>query len=220
MFLTLGALAVTLLSGVPAVYPVPEAGPPQATERVETPVDDPAIPGDVVESVVRLRYPLPVGSSRHPEACDWIAYLRWRHEDGPRDSAAADAVLTDMPGLSGGAGEQAQIGAQTVHLAAQRGRKVEFWALDRRSNCLEDRTGLDAANKAGDATLIAGNGPVQYAGPIGRVPKDAVRLPGYRHGDVIGAALKQNGGKLNRASTALTDFTLKRPTSPETLVPR
>ena len=39
------------------------------------------------ESAVRLHAPMPESSPEHPEACDWISYLRFRHVDGPRRSS-------------------------------------------------------------------------------------------------------------------------------------
>jgi hypothetical protein len=38
----------------------------------------------------------------------------------------------------------------TVRAAARQGRSVEVWATDRRANCLEDLTGLDAMEASGD----------------------------------------------------------------------
>ena len=43
----------------------------------------------------------------------------------------------------------------TVRAGRRRGRYVEFWALDRRSNCLEDHTGVDAAARAKDPSIAS-----------------------------------------------------------------
>lgn len=126
---------------------------PMPTDRVETPVADPLLSPQVEETYVKLRHPLAKSVGEHPEACDWIGYLRLRHKDGPADSAKADAVLTMQPGTASGAGGLTIQGNQIVVKAAERGKHVEYWALDRRSNCAEDHTGLEAAKKAHDPKI-------------------------------------------------------------------
>ncbi|UQA92032.1 hypothetical protein [Streptomyces halobius] len=140
-------VAAAVLPG-PALAALPSsasAAPKAKTERVETVVKDPTIPDTVEETYVKLR--VPMGGAPHPEACDWIGYLRFRAKSGPRDSKAADAVMTSMPGFTGGAAMLTQNGAQTVDKALAKGKHVEYWAMDRRANCLEDHRGLDAANR-------------------------------------------------------------------------
>ncbi len=105
--------------------------------------------GTIVETYVRLHEPLPPEALAHPEACD-LSYLRFRHRDGPADASQADAVLTAMPGNLAGAGHFDILARNVIHLAAEQGKYVEFWALERRSNCLEDRRGIIAATQAQD----------------------------------------------------------------------
>jgi hypothetical protein len=62
-------------------------------------------------------------------------------------------VIVIIPGFLGGAGSFDQVARNTVRGAAQRGRHVEYWSLDRRANCLEDDTGIHAAAKAKDASV-------------------------------------------------------------------
>lgn len=107
----------------------------------------------VRESYVTIRDPLPESVGPHPEACDSISYLRFRHADGPKRSKDADAVITTMPGFLGGAGSFDQLSRHVVRRAAKRGRYVEVWAIDRRANCLEDHHGVEAAAAAEDAAL-------------------------------------------------------------------
>jgi hypothetical protein len=76
-----------------------------------------------------------------PAAWDWLSYLRYRAADGPEASADADRILVAQPGIPEGAGAFDSVARDTVARAAEQGRFIEFWALDRRSNCLEDRTG-------------------------------------------------------------------------------
>ena len=88
--------------------------------------------------------PLPEGTGAHPEECDWIGYVRFRSANGPARSVDADAIMVIIPGFLGGAGTFDQVARNTVRAAAERGRPVEFWALDRRANCLEDHHGVHA----------------------------------------------------------------------------
>ncbi|MHC3468049.1 hypothetical protein ACYF6T_04975 [Streptomyces sp. 7R007] len=103
--------------------------------------------GGVTESVVRVRVPLPASFGARPAACDWLSYLRYRASDGPRTSADADRVLLAQPGILEGAGAFDSVARNTVARAAEQGLHVEFWALDRRSNCLEDRTGIASGDQ-------------------------------------------------------------------------
>ena len=110
----------------------------------------------VKESFVRVYSPLPPSFGDHPARCDWISYLRFRSADGPRNPSKADAVFVIIPGFLGGASNFDQVARNTIRDAAARGRHVEFWALDRRSNCLEDNRGVAAAAKAHDPELAYG----------------------------------------------------------------
>jgi hypothetical protein len=120
------------------------------TGRVETPVSSNSPITSVVESVVAVRVALPSSVGRHPQACDWLSYLRFRDAGGPTRSAQADKILIAQPGILEGAGAFDSVARDTVVQAARSGRHIEFWALDRRSNCLEDRTGLRAGLAARD----------------------------------------------------------------------
>lgn len=151
--MALTALAAFALPPAAAGAAVP---PPGVTDRVETPwasqaaADVPRWAG-VRQSLVRLRVPLPATYPAHPDACDWIEYLRYRSDDGPADSRDADAVYVGMPGIFEGASAFDIVGRNVVSEARRRGRHVEVWGIDRRSNCLEDRTGIEAAKAARDA---------------------------------------------------------------------
>lgn len=130
------------------------AAAPASAARTETPLGTPPGPfPDVARSLVTLDAPLPAGVPAHPAACDELRYYRFRRAGGPADPQQADAVFVNMPGILGGAGSLEMHGLGVVQQAAERGRSVEVWALDRRSNCLEDRHGLDAALRANDPGL-------------------------------------------------------------------
>lgn len=98
----------------------------------------------VIESYVSLYSPLPASVGPHPEACDWISYMRYRDVRGPANSSDADIVYTAQPGLRGASMTYDILARQVVQKAAAAGKHVEFWSMSRRGTCLVDRTGLDA----------------------------------------------------------------------------
>ncbi|MEW2356387.1 hypothetical protein [Spirillospora sp. NPDC029432] len=140
-----------ILAGAVVLTVAGLAVPGHAATRVEAPVATTSPVREVVESVVRLRLPLP--GTGHPPECDWVSYLRFRHRNGPAESARADRILIAQPGVLEGAAAFDGVARNTIVEAAGKGRYVEFWALDRRSNCLEDNTGVRAGLAARDAHL-------------------------------------------------------------------
>lgn len=140
-------VAIAVAASLPGAAAAAE---PQVGDLVVTPVASTAPDADVVaETYVRQYEPLP-DSLQAPSECDWLGYLRFRHAEGPERAADADAVLVAMPGNLGGAQEFDVLARNVIAQAAARNRYVEVWALDRRSNCLEDRTGIVAATEARD----------------------------------------------------------------------
>ncbi len=139
------ALAVLLIAGaLTAASP----GAAQArAERTETPVTSASSAAGVTESLVRVKVPLPASAGARPAACDWLSYLRYRSSDGPAAFAEADRILVAQPGILEGAGAFDSVARNTVARAAEQGSHIEFWALDRRSNCLEDRTGIASGDQ-------------------------------------------------------------------------
>lgn len=115
--------------------------------RTETPVKSTSPVTGVTESTVRVKAPLPESAGPRPAACDWLSYLRYRSADGPAASADADRILIAQPGILEGAGAFDSVARNTVTRAAEQGLHIEFWALDRRSNCLEDRTGIASGDQ-------------------------------------------------------------------------
>jgi hypothetical protein len=85
-----------------------------------------------------------------------VSYLRYRDRNGPDASAQADRILVAQPGILEGAGAFDSVARNTVVAAAELGSHVEFWALDRRSNCLEDHAGIQAAVADGDYRTAVG----------------------------------------------------------------
>ncbi|MDO9356144.1 MAG: hypothetical protein Q7T55_20770 [Solirubrobacteraceae bacterium] len=122
-----------------------------AVPRTETPIVSSSPQTDVASSYVSIKVPLPSSAAAHPEKCDWLSYLRFRSTTGPAESMKADAVTVLMPGIMEGASAFDPLARNAVRAAKRRGRNIEVWALDRRSNCLEDLTGLNEYERTGDA---------------------------------------------------------------------
>ncbi|MFE7931841.1 hypothetical protein ACFU6S_24600 [Streptomyces sp. NPDC057456] len=138
------ALAVLLTTGA-LTAAAPDAQGDGA--RTETPVPSTHPADGVTETVVRVKVPLPRSFGDRPAACDQLSYLRYRSAEGPAASADADRILLAQPGILEGAGAFDSVARGTVAKAAAQGRHIEFWALDRRSNCLEDRTGIASGDQ-------------------------------------------------------------------------
>lgn len=110
--------------------------------RSETVFKSAALDNDKVQvSLVKIYSPLSIPNY---ESCDWINYLRFKHVDGPATAPQADAVVVGMPGLSSGAGLYDQLARNTIKQFAAEGKFAEFWAVDRRANCVEDLSGIKA----------------------------------------------------------------------------
>lgn len=146
--LVLATVTAVLASGVVAMTAT--AAEPVPGPRTETPIT-PVNPDPAVEkSLVEINSPLPAETGAHPANCDYARYVRYRHANGPARSADADSIMTVLPGLAGGADEYEPNARNTIKSSAAQGRYVEYWVMTYRSECLNDRTGLDAAIAARD----------------------------------------------------------------------
>lgn len=143
------AMALSAVAFGAAPAPAGAATPPAPGTRTETQTASIAAGAGVTMSYVRLYEPLPAALGA-PEGCDWIGYLRFRDSGGPSDASGADAIVVNMPGFLGGASLSDSLAGNVIRRAAARGKHFELWALDRRANCLEDSTGLGAAQHAHD----------------------------------------------------------------------
>lgn len=144
------ATLATLATVAPtAASPAPPPESP-SLDRTETPYGTTFDQQNVAASVVTLHIPLPEGSKPHPEQCDRVSYLRFRNASGPTDPNKADRILVSQPGVLEGAGAYESVARNTVTEAASQGKNIEVWAMDRRSNCLEDHTGFEAGRASGD----------------------------------------------------------------------
>ncbi len=138
---------------LPACYqpggPVPEA--PVAPASLEP------IPQAVIVEEGFLYSPYPRDNGQIPAGfvgawdCDYIRFTRYRPETAGTPKPV-EAIVVLIPGYMGGANSFDYIGRQLVSLAeADEGvGSLEIWAVERRTNCLEDLTGMNAAEAAGD----------------------------------------------------------------------
>ena len=84
-----------------------------------------------------------------PEQCRDVNFLRFKTRGSGPDAAQADAAVLLVPGILEGANGFEYIGRQLVYMAKTfRSQDIEIWAMDRRANCLEDLTGMQAAEQA------------------------------------------------------------------------
>lgn len=88
-----------------------------------------------------------------PAECHDVDLLRFKTRTSGDNAADADAALLLVPGVLEGANAFDYIGRQLVYMAKTfRNRDIEVWAMDRRANCFEDLTGMQAAEQAATAT--------------------------------------------------------------------
>jgi len=138
---------------LPACY---EPGGPIPEPPIEPPVREP-IPQSVIvqEEFLDLPYPRENGEIPASFICDWncdqIRLIRYRPDSG-RCPEEVNAILVLIPGFMGGANSFDYLGRQLVSLAEVDPAvgSLEVWAVDRRTNCLEDLTGMNAAEEARD----------------------------------------------------------------------
>lgn len=85
--------------------------------------------------------PNPATSDATPPELNRTQVVRFSASDEPE----VRAVVVAMPGIFGGAGTFEMLARHLVRRSIDAGEPIEVWALDRRSNLLEDLRGLDAA---------------------------------------------------------------------------
>lgn len=103
-----------------------------------------------------------------PDRFDRQGTLRWAVDE------PVDTVIVAVPGLSGGAAQFAPLARRLV--ASVPG--LQFWAIDRRSNALEDREIVEAAMRDGDAGAVIERylGTAEAAATFRRPDPDAFRF--------------------------------------------
>jgi hypothetical protein len=109
--------------------------------------------GVVRVSHVLLHSPLSENLAPHAEGMSQLGYLRYRSADGPQDALAADAILVIQPGNLAAPHSLDGVARGVIASAAERGLAVEFWALARRTEGLDDAHGILAALDSGEPDL-------------------------------------------------------------------
>ncbi len=154
--------------GMAAADPEPSSAATDRQEQVLSTRDG------VITSYVSYALPLAADAAPHPASCDRVGLLRYRPVDGPAASADAEHIVIQQQGLGGGAENSDSVAFNTVHSARAMGQKIEFWALARRSACLDETEGFDFALKSGnylDAVDYYFNGK----------PLDGKVFPGFKN---------------------------------------
>jgi hypothetical protein len=134
-----------------------DAGPPRDWPAGDVPlsiVPEPGVRRDTLDIDGFAPPANPVSGESTPPALDRTRVLRYRRDVEPR--APAVAVIIAMPGFLGGGGSFDGLARSLVRGFAEEGDAVEVWAIDRRSNYLEDLRGENAAEAANDPAIAEG----------------------------------------------------------------
>jgi Alpha/beta hydrolase family len=118
--------------------------------------------------------PNPETEEGTPTALNQARVNRYFMDDDP----APRAIVIAMPGFLGGGPSFDGIARSVVRRCTEDGFPMEFWAIDRRSNGLEDLTGMNAAERDGDPEMAwdyyFGSAEVDGETFAGYVPQDDV----------------------------------------------
>ena len=147
--------AYLIFSGVAvAKNPVPDDDlfPNASRDYTETDVDRIVFAEQEIIEPYRSLTEYGVDTSTIPERydCENIKFMRFRLNNeilgfDPINADYADAGLIMTPGVIEGANGFEYIARHLVYKAyVNRGMNIEIWAMDRRGNCVEDLTGVDA----------------------------------------------------------------------------
>ncbi len=99
--------------------------------------------------------PNPVTQGATPASTPGMQVVRYRVDTGSAAPKPARAILLLMPGFLGGAGSFDSL-ARAIVRRSTADAPLEAWALDRRANLLEDRTGIEAALAQQNADVLTG----------------------------------------------------------------
>ena len=137
--------------------PAVDLGPPPNWDFAEPPA------AETVETGVRREIfrvpgitapPNPTTSTATPAELDATQVVRYREDVTP--PKAARAIVIAYPGTFGGAGSYDALARALVKRGATSGETTEVWAIDRRSNLLEDLRGMATARVAGNTEIAQG----------------------------------------------------------------
>lgn len=132
---------------------------PSTMNITVAPVTNPRmIEEGVVREVVRVAVPAPPANMAMgraaiatPSELNFVQVLQYRSSMAP--AGGPRAVIVAVPGFLGGAGSFDGLARALVKRSVTEGQPVEVWAVDRRSNLLEDLRGMDAADAMNDPEI-------------------------------------------------------------------
>jgi pimeloyl-ACP methyl ester carboxylesterase len=114
-----------------------------------------AIRRDVLRVPAPKPPPNPITQDATPDDFDAVTVVRYRVDTAGQPPRPARAIVLLMPGFLGGAGSFDSL-ARAIVRRSTPSEPLEAWAIDRRSNLMEDRRGIEAALTAKDAELLTG----------------------------------------------------------------
>jgi len=165
----LGALLVVACGCTP---PAPDPA------VIEAPQGGVAIRRELMRVSTPKPPPNPLTGAATPDELDAVTVVRYRVDTGTAAPRPARAIVVLMPGFLGGAGSFDALARAIVRRSSAEAA-LEAWAIDRRSNGLEDRAGIDAALAAQNAGLIG-----SYY--VDRTPlADGTTFPGFHTQDEL-----------------------------------
>lgn len=124
--------------------------PAMTVPATTTPV--PGVSRDVLQIDVAAPPANPTTSAATPAELNRLQVVRFHAASG----ASPSAVVVAMPGFLGGAASFEGLARELVSSSIASGAPVEVWAIDRRSNLLEDLRGSDAAEALGNPDVARG----------------------------------------------------------------
>jgi dienelactone hydrolase len=132
-----------------------DAAAPRDWPAAEVPAETEPEPG-MLRTVLTLpgadAPPNPTTGDDTPSELDRVQIVRFRM----RGVSEVRAVVIAMPGIFGGAGSFEHLARHLVRRANEAGEPIEVWAIDRRSNLLEDLRGVDAAEATENPDVARG----------------------------------------------------------------
>lgn len=126
-----------------------------APERNDPRLIEPGILREVVDVTAPAPPSNPLTGSATPASASGPVVIRYRVDTDRAAPKPARAIVVLMPGFLGGAGSFDSLARAIVRRSTAEA-PLEAWAIDRRSNWLEDRTGLEAALASRDPNLLTG----------------------------------------------------------------
>ena len=154
------ALAITFVSACgsdsknpPNPTPTPAYAPPPTSLVVEDGAVKIRREIFLVPGVKPPKNPVAADHAETPAELDFVRVVRYRVDADPPKPARAIAVL--MPGFLGGAGSYDPM-ARAIVRRSTSDDALEAWAIDRRSNLLEDHHGLEVAQVKKDPEIAIG----------------------------------------------------------------